>query len=119
MDGHASDLRTGLPWQMVEIHEPVRILFVVETTPDRLEKVINASASLKQLVANRWIRLATIDPLSGRVHVRRDSGYQEFHEALERLPVALSSYEWYSGKLQHLPMAWIQTPETAVAGGVK
>src|SRR6185312_14646927 len=23
MDGHASDLRTGLPWQMVEIHEPV------------------------------------------------------------------------------------------------
>src|SRR5205823_12201589 len=31
MDGAASDLRTGLPWQMVEIHEPVRLLFVVET----------------------------------------------------------------------------------------
>ena len=29
MDGAASDLRTGLPWQMVEIHEPVRLLFVV------------------------------------------------------------------------------------------
>ena len=43
MDGHASDLRTGLPWQMVEIHEPVRILFVIETTPERLTKVINAS----------------------------------------------------------------------------
>ena len=38
MDGHASDLRTGLPWQMVEIHEPVRILFVIETTPERLRK---------------------------------------------------------------------------------
>jgi uncharacterized protein YbcC (UPF0753/DUF2309 family) len=111
MDGHASDLRTGLPWQMVEIHEPVRILFVVETTPDRLENVINASASLKQLVENRWIRLATIDPVSGCVHVRRDSGFEEFHEALERLPVALSSHEWYVGKLQHLPMAWIQTTE--------
>ena len=34
MDGAASDLRTGLPWQMVEIHEPVRLLFVCETTPD-------------------------------------------------------------------------------------
>jgi len=112
MDGHASDLRTGLPWQMVEIHEPVRILFVIETTPDRLEKVINATASLKQLAENRWIRLATIDPASGRVHVRRDSGYEEFHEALERLPVALSSHEWYTGKLQHLPMAWIQAPQT-------
>ncbi len=111
MDGHASDLRTGLPWQMVEIHEPVRLLFVIETTPDRLEKVINASASLKQLVKNRWIRLATIDPRSGCVHARTDSGFEEFHEALERLPVALSSHEWYAGKLQHLPMAWIQTPE--------
>ena len=119
MDGHASDLRTGLPWQMVEIHEPVRILFVIETTPDRLEKVISASASLNRLVENRWIRLATIDPVSGRVHVRRDGGFEEFHEALERLPVALSSYEWYSGKLQHLPMAWIQTPETIAAGGAK
>ena len=29
---------------MVEIHEPVRILFVIETTPERLMKVINASA---------------------------------------------------------------------------
>jgi hypothetical protein len=112
MDGHASDLRTGLPWQMVEIHEPVRILFVIETTPNRLDKMINASASLKQLVENRWIRLATIDPISGRVHVRRDSEYEELHEALERLPVALSSPEWFAGKLQHLPMAWIQAPQT-------
>jgi hypothetical protein len=117
MDGHASDLRTGLPWQMVEIHEPVRILFVIEATPDRLSRVIDASASLKQLVENRWIRVATIDPASGRVHVRRDSGFEEFDERLERLPVALSSAEWYSSKLQHLPMAWIQTWSRTAARG--
>ena len=107
MDGHASDLRTGLPWQMVEIHEPVRILFVVETTPERLMKVINASAPLKQLVENRWIRIATIDPESGRVYVRRRDGFEEFEGYLERLPVALSSAEWYGGKIEHLEMAWI------------
>ena len=99
MDGHASDLRTGLPWQMVEIHEPVRILFVIETTPERLTRVVNASASLKQLVENRWIRVATIDPVSGRVQVRRNSGFEEFDGPVERLPVALSSAEWYAGKL--------------------
>jgi len=119
MDGHASDLRTGLPWQMVEIHEPVRILFVIETTPKRLDKVINASASLKQLLKNRWIRLATIDPGSGRVHVLRDGGFEEFREGLERLPVALSSHEWYAGKFQHLPMAWVQTPQTATGDRAK
>jgi uncharacterized protein YbcC (UPF0753/DUF2309 family) len=116
MDGHASDLRTGLPWQMVEIHEPVRILFVIETTPERLSKVIDASASLKQLVENRWLRVAAIDPTSGRVHVRRNSGFEEFDERLERLPVALSSHEWYAGKLQHLPMAWIQSWSQTTAG---
>ena len=113
MDGHASDLRTGLPWQMVSIHEPVRILFVVETTPERLSGVIDRSASLKQMVENRWIRVATIDPASGHVHVRRDSGFEEFDGPLERLPVALSSAEWYAGKIEHLPMAWIPT----AAGG--
>jgi len=108
MDGHASDLRTGLPWQMVEIHEPVRMLFVIETTPERLMPVVNANASLKRLTDHRWIRIATIDPATGRVHVRRDGGFEEFDEPVERLPVALTSTEWYAGKLQHLTMAWIQ-----------
>jgi hypothetical protein len=76
-------------------------------------KVMNASASLKQLVENRWIRLATIDQASGEVHVHRNSGFSEYDEAPERLPVALSSAEWYRGKIDHLPMAWIH----AEAGG--
>jgi uncharacterized protein len=108
MDGHASDLRTGLPWQMVEIHEPVRILFVIETTPERLMKVVNASASLKQLVENRWIRVAVIDPDSGCVYIRRDNGFEELNGPVERLPVALSSAEWYGGRIDHLALAWIQ-----------
>jgi len=117
MDGHASDLRTGLPWQMVEIHEPVRILFVIETTPERLTKVMDASAPLKQLVENRWIRVATIDPESGRVHVYRDHGFEEFDGPVERLPVALSSAEWYDGKIEHLGMAWIQGAAIQAGGG--
>ena len=108
MDGHASDLRTGLPWQMVEIHEPVRMLFVVETTPERMMKVVHADASLKKLVENRWFRLATLDPETGQIQVRRDGHFEPFEGAIERLPVASSSTEWYRGKLRHLPMAWIE-----------
>jgi len=108
MDGHASDLRTGLPWQMVEIHEPVRMLFVVETAPERLMHVVNASAGLKRLVDNQWIRLTTIDPATGAAHVRRAGGFEEFEDSVERLPAVFSSAEWYAGKLEHLPMAWVQ-----------
>src|SRR6185312_3230785 len=118
MDGYASDLRTGLSWQMVSIHEPVRILFVVETTPERLNRVIGGSASLKRLVENGWIRIATIDPAASRVHVWRDSGFEELDGPLERLPVARFSAEWYSGKTGHLPMAWIPTAREECAARV-
>jgi uncharacterized protein YbcC (UPF0753/DUF2309 family) len=33
MNGHQSDLRTGLPIQMVEIHEPMRLLVIVDAPP--------------------------------------------------------------------------------------
>src|SRR5581483_10605777 len=69
MDGHASDLRTGLPWQMVEIHEPVRILFIIESTPELLMRAVEGNASLRRLIENRWIRIATIGPISGVIHV--------------------------------------------------
>src|SRR5205085_12057785 len=61
MDGAASDLRTGLPWQMVEIHEPVRQLFVIETTPEVLRKVLERNPDLARLVQNEWVRLALLD----------------------------------------------------------
>ena len=49
MDGAGSDLRTGLPWQMVEIHEPVRILFVLETWPEVILKILDKHPPLARL----------------------------------------------------------------------
>jgi uncharacterized protein len=108
MNGHASDLRTGLPWQMVEIHEPVRILFNIETTPERLMSVIHASPLLTEFVENRWIRLSTLDPQTGAIHVYRDGTFElSAPWKPKMIPEASSSVEWYKGKLQHLPVARI------------
>src|SRR5262249_20820550 len=52
MDGAASDLRTGLPWQMVEIHEPVRSLFVIETTPEAMLRIIERNADIGPMCKN-------------------------------------------------------------------
>jgi uncharacterized protein len=105
MNGHASDLRTGLPLQMVEIHEPVRILFVIETTPDRLMRVISSNAGVSELVNNQWIRLATLDPITGEVLVRRDHGFEKLGEYSDPVPTAATSADWFRGKLEHLPIA--------------
>ena len=61
MDGAASDLRPGLPWQMVEIHEPVRLLFVIETTTTAMQRIIDENEAINQLVNGDWVQLAVLN----------------------------------------------------------
>ena len=114
MNGYQGDLRTGLPWQMVEIHEPVRILFVIETTPDRLMPLIMANPELKEFVVNRWIRLATQDPDSGAIMVYRNGVFEPIDGDDVPLPRSTSSASYYQGTLDHLPVARIEPAMTEV-----
>lgn len=107
MNGYQGDLRSGLPVQTVEIHEPVRLLFVVETTPKRLMGIVNASAELTEFVCNKWIRIATMDPDDGHVEVYRDGVFEKLEGDEVPLPVAPSSMAWYRGKREHLALARI------------
>jgi uncharacterized protein YbcC (UPF0753/DUF2309 family) len=116
MNGQSSDLRTGLPLQMVEIHEPVRILFVIETTPEGLEKVIAGNAVIREFIENRWIRVAVMDPGTGAIQIRRDGVYEPLQGEVPVLPVVPSSIDWFKGKLEHLPMAVIRSESSTRSG---
>ncbi len=108
MNGYQGDLRTGLPLQTVEIHEPVRILFIVETTPERVLRVIHANALLTEFLEQGWIRLAVMDPAQGNIQVYRGQGcFEPLVGDEEPLPVAPNSKAYYSGKMEHLPVARI------------
>ncbi len=107
MNGYQGDLRTGLPLQTVEIHEPVRVLFIIESTPERLMSVIKANPELTEFVCNKWIRLATMDPDDGHMEVYRDGIFEKLEGSEEPLPVAPNSRAWYHGKMEHLSLARI------------
>jgi uncharacterized protein YbcC (UPF0753/DUF2309 family) len=107
MDGAQSDLRTGLPWQMVEIHEPTRLAIVVEAPRDRLLHAVKTNAGVERLVRNRWMWLAGLDPASGRLWELREAGFVP-HMAEHPLPtVAGDSSAWYEGKHGFIPPASI------------
>jgi len=112
MNGYESDLRTGLPWQMVEIHEPVRILFVVESSPDRVLETMRKNPLVWEFLANRWIRLAVMEPAGGPPLLYRDGVWEPVTGDDEELPVAPSSASWYAGKREHLPVARILNEKT-------
>lgn len=108
MNGHASDLRTGLPWQMVEVHEPVRILFVIEATAERIEAVMEANQNVRRLIENRWIRLAAMHPETGEITVYRNGVFEPFAAKSSVLPEAETSRDWYAGHLDHLAVVRIR-----------
>jgi uncharacterized protein YbcC (UPF0753/DUF2309 family) len=107
MDGAASDLRTGLPWQMVEIHEPVRLLFVVETTPETMLEVMDRNPGIGRLVRNEWVQLAVLDPHAPRLRVYRGGAFHDYQPGAEQLPRAATSVDWYRGWRDHLEFAQI------------
>lgn len=56
------DIRAGLPLQMIEVHDPIRLLMIVEHDPEVVLRVISASASLYEWFINEWIHLAVLHP---------------------------------------------------------
>jgi uncharacterized protein YbcC (UPF0753/DUF2309 family) len=114
MDGAQSDLRTGLPWQMVEIHEPARLALVVEANRDRVERVVRANADIERLVVNRWVWLACLDPATGALWEWRSTGFAA-HQPKQPLGVVVGdSAEWYQGKRGFLPPVAIVTDPQAL-----
>jgi hypothetical protein len=107
MDGAASDLRPGLPWQMVEIHEPVRILFVIEATCGAIGEILARNAGLSQLVHNGWVQLAALDPESSQIYVLRGGDFEPYQAQTTTLPVVKSSLDWYRGWRDHLGCALV------------
>ena len=107
MDGAASDLRPGLPWQGVEIHEPMRLLFVVEAAPEALHDVMCRTPHVARILQNGWSQLAVLAPDSPQIHLFQGGQFHKYQPECTELPQAASSTDWYRGWRDHLGFAAI------------
>ncbi|WP_158730302.1 MULTISPECIES: YbcC family protein [unclassified Flavobacterium] len=61
-NGIDGDLRPGLPSQMIEVHDPLRLLIVVEHFPEIVKYAITKSPATYEWFINNWVNLVALHP---------------------------------------------------------
>ena len=74
-NGADGDLRTGLPYQMVEIHDPIRLMLIVEQYPELVMEVLKANPATYEWVKNYWVHFVVIDPHTKALLRFKDEGF--------------------------------------------
>jgi len=82
-NGIDGDLRPGLPEQMIEVHDPVRLLIIVEHRPDVVLKTIQRAAETYEWFINDWVQLAVLDPATRNLY-RFSAGEFHLYEPLQQ-----------------------------------
>ena len=80
------DLRAGLPLQMIEAHDPVRLLMVVEHYPEVVKKVVESNPSLYEWFENEWIHLVVLHPKEKTFYVLAGETFVPYTPLTTKLP---------------------------------
>jgi len=109
MQGTSSDLRTGLPKQMIEIHEAMRLQVLVEADVGVLTRIYERQPPLQELIGNGWLLLSAKDPHSDAIHVfTPGTGFTRWNGDVTPLPKVARSADWYSGHAGPLTPALVE-----------
>ncbi len=107
-NGIDGDLRTGLPNQMVEIHDPLRLMVIVEHYPDVVLDTINKNPSTFQWFDNEWIKLVVVNPETDEIFEYQKNKFQKkdlLDFKIEELSELKFPVEYYSENLPILKVS--------------
>lgn len=118
MNGHLSDLQLGLPWQMVEVHEPVRLILLVCCKVEMMETILGEAfgytaqpGHFQCLVKHNWITLAVHDQDQEKIFLwkgGKEGRFEEFEETAD-VPVYQGDDPRFFLEPEHLLFGHITT----------
>jgi uncharacterized protein YbcC (UPF0753/DUF2309 family) len=104
-NGVEGDLRTGLPSQMIEVHEPARLLIVVEQDSEIIDLALKGIGSLTGLIERAWVHLVSCDPEHRSAQQYLNGHWVPFELPKGfRVPRAPDSKSVYEGKNRTIPV---------------
>ncbi len=75
----------------------MRLLVVIETTPEKMQSLIDGSPDLQKQIGNEWVQLALLDPDSNRIWNYRQRQFSVYEPENREIEAVDSSIEWYQG----------------------
>ena len=79
------DLRPGLPLQMIEVHDPVRLMILVEHYPEVILNTIKSDAALYEWFINNWVHLVSIHPDTNEFYYFQNGEFKTYLPITEKL----------------------------------
>jgi len=106
-NGIDGDLRPGLPNQMVEVHDPLRLLMIVEHNDTVVLKTIQRTPQLYEWFINEWIHLVVIHPDTKQITRFNDGTFSDYNP--DFLPQTVSDVEsLFKTEQENLPILLIK-----------
>jgi len=72
------DLRPGLPLQMIEVHDPVRLLVIVEHFPDVVLKTIQSAPEMYEWYINEWVHIMVVHPETFQLFYFKEGAFIDY-----------------------------------------
>ena len=85
-NGIDGDLRTGLPFQMIEVHDPVRLMVIVEHFPEVVLDTIKRNPATFNWFSNEWIRLVAAHPETGELYFFKNDQFEVYEPTPAPVP---------------------------------
>jgi uncharacterized protein YbcC (UPF0753/DUF2309 family) len=109
-NGIDGDLRPGLPSQMIEVHDPVRLLMVVVQRRDVVDRVLDRAPATRAWFDREWIHLVLIDPgTRERWRYRPGGRYEAYVPFTPSLPEVADVTQLTATSRENLPVHLIRT----------
>jgi len=106
-NGVEGDLRTGLPYQMVEIHDPLRLLTIIECSPKIVEQAINSNDGVKQWYANKWMNLIVLNPDDSEFYEYDGSNFNQITIPSQTIKEVETVTPFFEQSRENLPVMYI------------
>jgi len=87
-NGIDGDLRPGLPSQMIEVHDPIRLMIIVEHFPEVVLKTVQSNADVYEWFINEWVHLVVLKPETNELFLFKEGDfvpYKPLKEDIERV----------------------------------